>query len=141
MAVKYLLDTSLWRDFYEDRVSKSGRPLGKYASDFFVKLLKRNDEILYSEALVWELKKDYDEQDIQDMLTLLFLLRILRKVEITKDVHLDAKRLALERKIPYVDCLNAVLARDHKAILVSQDEHIITDLKDIAETKKPEWIK
>ena len=33
MAKKYLLDTSVRRDFYEDRISKIGRPLGKFAND------------------------------------------------------------------------------------------------------------
>jgi len=58
MANKYWFDTCIWRDFYEDRLSKTGNPLGLYASDAFVKIIKNKDLILYSESLVWELKKD-----------------------------------------------------------------------------------
>lgn len=36
----YILDTCIWRDFYEDRYGQGRRPLGKYASKFFMKILK-----------------------------------------------------------------------------------------------------
>ncbi|MBW2990557.1 hypothetical protein KY348_02515 [Candidatus Woesearchaeota archaeon] len=62
MAKKYIIDSCIWRDFYEDRVSKSGRPLGKYAFDLFFKILKRNDVILFSDALTGELRKYYPKE-------------------------------------------------------------------------------
>lgn len=140
MTEKYLLDTCVWRDFYEDRFSKSGRPLGQYATDLFIKILKNKDKIVFSEALIWELKKDYKEKEIYDMLNLLFLNKILVKIEITKEEYSEAKKLAQERNLPFVDCLNAVHARNHKAILVSQDEHYLRSLSDISKTVKPEQI-
>jgi predicted nucleic acid-binding protein len=136
----YLVDTCVWRDFYEDRFSKSCRPLGKYATELFTKILKRKDKILFSESLIWELKKDYDEQAVNDMLNLLFLSNVLIRIDITKEEHLDAKKISKERNIPYVDCLNAIHARNHKAIMISQDEHYIENLSDITKTIKPENI-
>tara|TARA_Y100000310_G_C20694071_1_gene824216 strand:- start:264 stop:686 length:423 start_codon:yes stop_codon:yes gene_type:complete len=135
--VKYFIDTCIWRDFYEDRFSKSGRPLGKNATDLFLKILKRNDKILFSESLILELKIDYNKQDINDMLNLLFINNILIRVDIMKEEHLEAKKLSQERKIPYVDCLNAIQARNHKAIMISQDMHFIKNLKDIIKTIRP----
>ena len=41
---KYLLDTCIWRDFYEDRFSKINRPLGKYAHDLFMKIIKNKNK-------------------------------------------------------------------------------------------------
>ena len=133
----YYLDTCIWRDFYEDRLSKTGRPLGKYATDLFMRIMKNKDKILFSETLIWELKKDYSEEEINDMLNLLFLNNTLIKIEILKDEHLEAKKLAQERNIPFVDCLHAVQARNHKAIMVSQDKHFIDNLSDIIKTVKP----
>ena len=136
----YLLDTCIWRDFYENRFSKIGRPLGKYATRLFMKILKDKNKILFSEALILELKKDYEERDVNDMLNLLFLNKTLERIEITKEEHLEAKKLSQERNIPYIDCLNAIHARNYKAIMVSQDDHYFKNLIDITKTIKPENI-
>ncbi len=134
------LDTCIWRDFYEDRFSKSGRHLGKEATDLIMKITKEKDKILYSESLIWELKKDYNENEIKDMLNFLFLVEILERVEIKKEEYSEAKKLSDEKNIPFIDCLNAVQARNHKAIMISQDKHFIIDLTDITKTKKPSEI-
>lgn len=89
---------------------------------------------------MWELKKDYKEKEIYDMLNLLFLNKVLVKIEITKEEYSEAKKLAQERNLPFVDCLNAVHARDHGAVLVSQDEHYLKCLSDISKTVKPEQV-
>ncbi|MCG2718530.1 MAG: PIN domain-containing protein [Nanoarchaeota archaeon] len=140
MVGKYLLDTCIWRDFYENRFSKSGRPLGRYATDLFVKILKNKDEIIFSEALIWELKKDYKENEVNNMLNLIFLNKILINVNITKEEYSEAKKLAQERDLPFVDCLNAIHARNYRAILVSQDDHYLKSLSDISRAVRPEQI-
>ena len=141
MAEKvYLIDTCIWRDFYENRFSKVGRPLGQYATDLFMKILKRKNKIYFSESLIWELKRDYDEKEVNDMLNLLFIGKVLVRLEIKKEEHLEAKKLALERDIPFVDCLNAIHARNYKAIVVSQDLHYFEGLKDIVKAVRPEQI-
>jgi len=140
MLKKYWFDTCTWRDFYEDRFSKSGSPFGQYASDAFMKVMKNKDKILFSESLVRELKKDYDEKDINDMLNVLFLSGILISIPITKEEHLEAKTLAEKRNLPYIDCLNAVQARNNKAIVVSQDPHLTKDLIDIVKVIKPQFL-
>ena len=93
----YLVDTCIWRDFYEDRFGKSGRPIGKYASDLFMKILKKKYKILFSEGLVWELKKDYSEEQINDMLNLLFLNNILIRIEIIEKEYLEGKEDILRK--------------------------------------------
>src|SRR4030042_795489 len=119
MAKKYIIDSCIWRDFYEDRVSKSGRPLGKYAYDLFVKILKRGDIILFSESLIRELRKKYSEGEINERLNLLNHIGALTRIAITNDEDAESRGLSAKRKIPRFDCLNAVHARDHGAILVS----------------------
>jgi rRNA-processing protein FCF1 len=138
MLKKYLFDTCIWRDFYEDRLSKVGNPLGQYASEAFMKVMKNKDKILFSESLVRELKRDYDEKDINDMLNVLFISKILVVVQISREEHLEAKSLSEKRDLPYVDCLNAVQARNNKAIVVSQDPHLTKDLIDIVKVIKPQ---
>jgi predicted nucleic acid-binding protein len=140
MAV-YLVDTCVWRDFYEDRISKSGTPIGKYATDFFMKILKRKDKILFSEGLLRELGKDYNQRDIDDMLNILMQCNVLTKIDILKAEFLEAKELSEERNLPFIDCLNSVQARNHQAILVTRDEHYFKNLKDIIKAVKPEDFK
>ena len=140
MTTKYFLDTCIWRDFYEDRFGKTGRPLGKYASNLFMKILKNKDKIVFSETLFWEMKKDYSEREINEMLNFLDLCKVLTKINIKKEEFQEAKKLSNNINIPLVDCINAIQARNHKAIMISQDMHFLKDLNDITNTKKPEEI-
>ena len=137
MTKKYFLDTCIWRDFYENRKSKSGRGLGNEAEYIFMIILKRKEKILFSESLYLELRKDYSIDEINEMLTLLFTANVLIKIEITSEEFTEAKKLAQERNIPFIDCLNAVQTRNHKAIMVTQDKHFFEKLKDIIQAKKP----
>ncbi len=138
--MKYYFDTCIWRDFYENRMSKIGRPLGKYATELFMKILKRKDKILFSKSILGELKKDYSEKEINDLLNILFISKILIKIEIKKEEHEEAKKLSKKRNIPYIDCLNAIQARNNKAIMISQDKHFFEKLSDITKTVRPEQI-
>lgn len=137
---KYLLDTCIWRDFYEDRFSNKGRYLGQSAHDLFMKIIKNNDKIYFSVSLVKELSIKYNDKEIFDMLNILFFTNSLIKIEVTKTEINEAKIISKKRNLPFTDCLCAVQARNHKAILVSQDKHILINLSDIAITKRPEDI-
>ncbi len=139
MPETYLLDTCIWRDFYEGRFSKKGKPLGEYATKLFMRILKSGAIIIFSEALIRELRRDYLEQDIYDMLSLLIINHSLIKIEIKKEEFLEAKQLSDNRDLPFVDCLNAVQARNHGAILVSQDRHF-KRLSDVTEPFEPDEI-
>ena len=136
----HLIDTCIWRDFYENRFGKSGRPIGEYAANLFIRILKNKGKILFSDSLVWELKKDYDEKSINDMLNVLFINKTLIKIDISKEEYSEAKKLSRERDIPLIDGLNAIQARNHKAMMVSRDEHFIKNLSDIVKPVKPEDI-
>ncbi len=140
MTKKYLFDTCIWRDYYENRLSTSQRPLGEYAAELFMKILVKKEVILFSEALLWELKKDYEEDEINDMLNLLVMNKVLIKIEITKEEYTEGGRLAEERNLPFVDCLFAVQARNHQATLITQDKHFFENLCDIKKPERPENI-
>lgn len=137
--MKYYLDTCIWRDHYENRLGRNGRPLGLYASRLFEHILKKRHTLLYSEFTIRELKIDFDEEEINNMLKILFISKILEKVEVCEKDYKAAKIIGIERDIPKGDVLHAILARKSKAILVSQDSHF-QKLKDIVEVKRPEEI-
>jgi hypothetical protein len=64
---KYYLDTCIWRDFYEARISEHGNPLGRYAYELILKILKNKDAIIYSESVVSELKRRYENLEIENL--------------------------------------------------------------------------
>lgn len=135
--MKYFVDSCIWRDFYEGRFSRSGRDLGRAASKFFEKVMRERHKMLYSDEVISELKKDYSIESIERMLSIFFLLGLLQKVDTKEEEHKEAIQLVIERKLPYVDCLVAVQARNHGAIAVSQDIHFKEWLSDIVEVLKP----
>ena len=139
MSEKYYFDTCIWRDFYESRTGLKRKPLGKYAANIFMKIIKRKDTLFYSDLIIRELKKDYNENEVNDMLNFLFLTNTLKKVEMKKEDYLEARKIAEERNLPIPDAFHAILARNNKAIMISQDAHL-QELKDIVKVKKPEEI-
>lgn len=137
---KYLVDTCIWRDFYENRTNKFNRNLGKLASDFFLKAIKNKFTILFCESLIWELRKEYNLKEINELLGLLDVQGILKRLEIEKKEHEYALFLSKKRKLPYVDCLTALLAKKHNAEIITRDKHFLVNLKDIATALRPEDI-
>lgn len=139
MTETYYFDTCIWRDFYENRFGKKGKPLGRYASKLFMHVMKNKDILLFSELIVRELKTDFNEEEVNDMLNVLFISKILKRVDADEEDYKEAKKIGVERNLPTGDVLHAIVARNNKAILLSQDEHI-QKLKDVVEVKKPEEI-
>lgn len=48
---RYYLDTSIWRDFYENRTDRF-RPLGEWAFELFRKIIREKSIVLYSELVI-----------------------------------------------------------------------------------------
>jgi predicted nucleic acid-binding protein len=137
---RYYLDTCIWRDFYESRISRDGKAIGECAYNLILKLLSRKQNILFSEFVVMELEREYSEQEIEEMLGFMLNTGLLTRIEPNKDEVNEAKSLAAYRKLPFIDCLNAIMARDNDAILVTRDAHFFQSLKDITDALKPEDI-
>ena len=133
----YYLDSCIWRDHYENRFGQRGRPLGSYASKLIMKIIQEKDTIIISDLILYELKRDYADTEIEHMLTLLSVLGRLQRVTFSNDEDDESKKLAKMLQIPIPDALHAVIARDCSAILVSQDKHF-QQLKDIVNVKRPE---
>lgn len=72
------------------------------------------------------------------MLTVLFMMNILVRIDITEAEQIEAEALSKTRDLPIIDCLIAVQARNHGAVIVSQDKHLLNDLQDIANAIRPQ---
>ena len=132
--VKYYLNTSIWRDYFENRSDKF-RPLGEWAYSLIKMALENGCSILYSDLVVDELKIKYSLEEINGLLGIAGDLLV--RVDISKSQVREAASLCKQRKVAFGDALYAILARDNNAIMVTRDIHFL-ELADIVCVKKPE---
>ncbi|KHO46458.1 MAG: hypothetical protein QS98_C0003G0066 [archaeon GW2011_AR3] len=136
MAQKLYLDTSIWRDYYENRSDKF-RPLGEWALELLNKTIHEKGTILYSDLVVEELNIKYAQQEIDNIFSFVRMKGILVKADISREQANEAVLLCKKKKVAFGDVLHAILARDYKAIMVTRDKHF-QELSNIVEIKKPE---
>lgn len=135
--MRYYVDTSIWIDIYEDRKGHHNEPLGDYALKFFAILKATGKTLVISDLLLRELESFYSLAEINGMMKP--FEHIIEKVIATKEQREEARKLAQERDIPPGDALHAILARDHKLILITRDNDF-RKLTDISKYHKPEDI-
>jgi len=63
--------------------------------------------------------------------------RIIEKLFVRKDQRDEAMKISKERNLPPGDVLHAIIARDHKLIMITRDKHF-KELEDITIHYKPE---
>jgi len=132
----YYIDTLIWRDYHEAR-SDRFRPIGEWAFRFIKKAIDNQDTLLYSDHVVDELRKDYDEKRILDVLSIASEAGILKHVEIDKVHILEAIKLKKKHNVPFGDALHAILSKDNGAVLITRNHHY-EELQYLVDCKKPE---
>ena len=80
MASRYYLDTAIWRDLHDNRKDKS-KNLGELAFELFGRIRSNKEKIVYSDFVVEELSRAYDEQTISKLFK--NVSELLEKVEIS----------------------------------------------------------
>jgi len=137
MAEKYLIDTSIWVDLYEDRKGYQDEPLSDFAFKLFTIIKAKQNKIVITDLTIRELEMNYSIAEINGMMKP--FEAILDKLVASKEQRDEAKKIAEERNVPKGDTLHAILARDNKFTLVTRDKHF-RKLTDISEHHKPEEI-
>mgnify|MGYP001617115844 CR=1 FL=1 len=137
MPKKFYLDTSIWRDYFEDRKDNM-KPLGEFAFQFLKNCEKHNCLVLYSEFVVYELRRDYSNEKIVQVFS--SFQEFLEIVEISNAQRLESRQLAEQKNDSHEsDILHAILARDNNSILITRDFHFEA-LRDIVEIMVPEEV-
>src|SRR3989338_3102580 len=137
MERRFYVDTSVWRDYFEDR-NDGIRPLGEFAFGFLKNCETNKCKILYSELILSELREKYSDEKIMEMLSP--FKKLLAIAELSSKQLLESKMLASKiKEVPQPDILHAIFARDNGAVLITRDRHF-DYLRDIAEIKMPEQI-
>jgi len=136
MDLKYYVDTSIWRDYYENRVDKF-RPLGEWAFQFLLCIKLERNIILYSDLVINELLKRYNNKEIKNIFKIISKHNLLKKVKINDFEIKESHELSKKLKIPFGDCLHAILARNNNAIIITRDKHFF-ELQQIVSFNTPE---
>ena len=135
MKRDYYFDTSIWLDFLENR-DEPNMPKSEWARKLVSKIISEYSKIIISEAIKNELiGLGYSKYEIETLFRL-FQNNII-EVYTNKKQYGKAKDLKNKRKVPFLDALHAILARDNRAIMVTRDLHF-NKLLDITKCKKPE---
>ncbi|MEK6953347.1 MAG: PIN domain-containing protein [Nanoarchaeota archaeon] len=137
MIEKYYVDTSIWIDLYEDRKGYNQEPLGDFALKLFALIRAKRNKLIITDILIKELEMNYSLEEINGMIKP--FEGIIEKVIATKNQREEARKISKDRNIPPGDVLHAIIARDHKLILITRDNHF-KQLRDISEHYKPEEI-
>ena len=137
MTEKYLIDTSIWVDLYDDRKGFRNEPLGSYALQLLVKITAKNSKIVLTDHLIRELEVNYSSEEISGMFKP--FEKQIEKMIVTREQREQAKAIASEQKVPRGDALHAITARDNNLILITRDKHF-KQLQDISRHYKPEDI-
>jgi predicted nucleic acid-binding protein len=133
MHKKFYLDTSIWRDYFEDR-KDSLRPLGEFAFQFLKNCAMYNCQIFYSEVVLFELG-GFSKELVLEKLS--FFQNLLLKIPVSIVQMKEAKQISAERNLATNDVLHAILARDNNATLITRDAHF-KELFDVVDSKAPE---
>ena len=137
MAEKYLIDTSIWVDLYEDRKGYQSEPLGDFAFKLFCMIKAKQDKIVITDLTIRELEMNYSIAEINGMMKP--FEAILERLVASKEQRDEAKRIAQERNVPKGDALHSIIAKDNRFILIARDKHF-RQLTDISKHHKPEDI-
>jgi hypothetical protein len=108
MAEKYLIDTSIWVDLYEDRKGLKGEPLGDFAFKLFAMIKSKGDKLTITDLTIRELEMNYTIPEINGMMKP--FEAILDKIIASQEQRDEAKKIAEERNVPKGDALHAILA-------------------------------
>ena len=120
--MKFYVDTSVWRDYFEDRVDNI-RPLGEFAFQFLKKCRKRGATIIVSDIVIDELEKRMSKEQIEGLLS--DFKEIIVIVNHTKEQIEEAFdfRRKSNYAFPLADILHSIIARDKSATVVTRDKH------------------
>ncbi|HZX20503.1 MAG TPA: PIN domain-containing protein [archaeon] len=122
MARRFYPDTSVWRDYFEDR-KDNVRPLGEFAFRFLRKCQENQWIILVSGEVEKELLAYYSQKRVEEIFSNFH--DIIRNVEESRRQVSEAISFSRKTKkaFPFSDILHSIIARDNNAILVSRDRH------------------
>lgn len=132
--VLYYFDTCIWLDLFEDR-NNPIFPKSDLAQKLLSKIILNNDIIFVSDLVFIQLNNTgYSSEEINTWIQT--ITKIIIFIEASEKELRKAKDLSVKRQVPKGDAIHALIARNHKAVLVTYDQDF-EKLNDIINSKTP----
>ncbi len=113
-----LVDSSGWLEYFAD-----GKNAGHFAP-----VVSNTERLIVSTINIYEVyKKVISEKDEDSALQAVAMMQQAKVIEVTASIAVQASKLSYIFKLPMADSLIYVTARDHNAIIWTQD----ADFKDM----------
>jgi predicted nucleic acid-binding protein len=137
--MKVLVDSNMFLDYYLNR-SDGLIPIGEFAFKFIQEAIGCKYLVIVSSSVIGEVKDKlgFSEFELNEkVFNGLIKRNKLQIIKETTEQVIKARKLSLERNLPVVDCVQAIIAHEENFLIVSRDFHF-NELNDFAETLKPE---
>ena len=109
-----LVDSSGWLEYFAD-----GKNAGHFAP-----VINNTEKLIVSTINIYEVyKKVISERDEDSALQAAAMMQQAKVIEITPSIAVQAARACYIFKLPMADSLIYITARDHNAIIWTQDSH------------------
>lgn len=113
-----LVDSSGWLEYFVD-----GKNAGHFAP-----VIKNTEKLIVSTINIYEVyKKVISERDEDNALQAAAMMQQAKVIEVTSSIAVQAAKASYLYKVPMADCLIYMTAREHNAMIWTQD----ADFKDL----------
>jgi len=120
--MRVYVDTNVFIDYFAKRKDRF-RDLGLMAYEFFRRMIKEENKIIFSDLLLKEVEFGAKEEEIESII--IWIGDNIIRVKTTSEDKLLAEKMSKKLRLPYSDCLHSVLARK-----VNADYLITRNVKD-----------
>lgn len=140
--ISYYVDSCVYLNLWQKEKSKLGRPLWKFAKNFFEKVEREDSLIYYSGFLLKELSFILTENEFAQKRLMLEASFNFKKIKLTLNEYELARKIEVKNKnIGFYDIIHMLLAKKTKSILITRDKEFLKLAKKFKiNAKKPEEI-
>ena len=117
-----VVDSSGWLEYFADDLN----------ADFFASAIENTDELIVPSISIYEVfKRVLQQRDENQALEAIAVMMQGRVVDLDAPVAINAAKISADLKIPMADSIMLATAREHEAILWTQDADFagLTDVK------------
>ncbi len=110
-----IIDSSGWLEYFAD---------GPHANFFAKPILKKSKQIIMPAIIIYEIfKKILIEKDEDIALQTIGQIKKYKIISLDDDMALSAAKLSFDLKLPMADSIIYAVAKKHKAVIWTMDEH------------------
>ena len=142
MNKNYYVDSCVYLNLWQKERSKLGRPLWKYAKNFFERIEQEKSVIYYSGFLLKELSFILTESEFTKKRLMFESSHNFKRIKLTLNEYELARKIeSKDRGVGFYDIIHMLLSKKTNSILVTRDRALLKLAKKYnIRAKNPEQI-